>query len=234
MKRGIVIGDVHGCSEELSKLLDEVRITSSDSVYLLGDLVNRGPDPHGVFEILRGLANVRCLWGNHELRLLKYKKSKNPLDLKAADWETLPKLTSADWDFMENRMERPFMLEEFNTVLVHGGFLPMMPWYQQPLSVTTRIQVVGVDNKAHKRADCPKGIAWQELWKGPPFVIYGHTPQEKIQKRLWSLGIDTGCVLGGYLTACILPSREIIQIPAKKKYHTNPLFFERPQRSMGG
>lgn len=224
MPRNLVIGDVHGCSTELGLLLDELRVGEKDCVYMLGDLINRGPDPHGVFEILRGLPRVRALWGNHELRLLRYRKSRDSQFLKAADWETLPKLTREDWDFMENRMEGPLLLEEHNTLLVHGGFLPNIPWHQQKLDVTTRIQVVSPEGKACKRAAVPKGTPWQELWRGPPHVIYGHTPRVAIQRSTWTLGIDTGCVLGGHLSACILPSREIVQVPARKKYHLNPLF----------
>lgn len=206
-------------------LLDEIAPSKEDCIYLLGDLVNRGPDPHGVFEIARSYPRLRALYGNHELRLLRYRESKDPIHLKATDWETLPKLTPADWEFMETRMEPPILLEDQNIILVHGGFLPQIPWQEQGLDITTHVQVVGQDNKPYKRGDNTKGIPWQHLWQGPPYVIYGHTPRAGIERLRWSLGIDTGCCLGGHLTACILPSKEIVQVTARKKYHNRPLYY---------
>ena len=103
-------------------------------------------------------------------------------------------------------------------MLVHGGFLPGKPWRGQPASVVTRIQVVSPDGQPHKRAEFPDAPHWSELWNGPPFVIYGHTPRPEPAWTQWSLGIDTGCVLGGALTACVLPGRTLIQVPAREKY----------------
>jgi hypothetical protein len=50
-------------------------------------------------------------------------------------------------------------------------------------------------------------------------VIYGHTPRPDVSWLKWSLGIDTGCVLGGSLTACILPEKRIVQVKARAKYY---------------
>lgn len=224
MQHRIVIGDVHGCADELHALLEEIQPGAEDEVIFLGDLVNRGPDPHGVFDIARSLPRMRALWGNHELRLLRYRQQKNPALLRPRDWETLSRLTLDDWDFIEHRMEGPLFLEAQNTILVHAGFLPGIPWQAQSLEVTTHIQVVGPDGKPYKRGECLKGIPWQHLWQAPPYVIYGHTPRQRIERQPWSLGIDTGCVLGGKLTACILPQKEIVQVPARKQYHARPLY----------
>ncbi len=67
-----LLGDLQGCCDPLSRLLDEVAFTPSrDHLYVLGDLVNRGPDSLGVLRRLRGLgASATCLLGNHDLHLL--------------------------------------------------------------------------------------------------------------------------------------------------------------------
>jgi hypothetical protein len=49
-------------------------------------------------------------------------------------------------------------------------------------------------------------------------VVYGHTPSPEIYKLKWSVGIDTSCVLGGNLTAYVLPDRSFVQVKAKQRY----------------
>ena len=83
----------------------------------------------------------------------------------------------------------------------------------------TRIQVVTRDGRAGKRSAAPDAPAWADVWNGPPFVVYGHTPRPEIYKLKWSVGIDTGCVLGGSLTAYVLPSRSFVQVRARQRYY---------------
>lgn len=214
--RVIVIGDVHGCHRELEDLLEKISPTAEDSLYMLGDLINRGPDSHAVLEIARRI-RARCLLGNHEFRLLEYRRTGDDSHLKEEDRRTLKQLTREDWSLME-RMPLHHHLPALDTVLVHGGFLPGIDWKTQPASVVTRIQVVDRDGRPRRRSELPHAPHWTELWKGPPWVIYGHTPREEVRERPYSLGIDTSCVMGGRLTACILPGREIVQVKAREKY----------------
>ena len=69
-----------------------------------------------------------------------------------------------------------------------------------------------------KRADAPEAPSWADLWNGPPFVVYGHTPRAEIYKRKWSVGIDTACAMGGHLTAFILPEKRFVQVKARRPY----------------
>ena len=68
------------------------------------------------------------------------------------------------------------------------------------------------------RADAPGAPLWADLWNGPPFVIYGHTPRPEVHKLKWSLGIDTACAMGGHLTAFILPEKRFVQVKARQRY----------------
>lgn len=216
----LIVGDVHGCIEELEALLEWANPGPEQKIIFLGDLVSRGPDSHGVVERVRQLDNATSLLGNHELRLLHYRQTHDQSLLKAYDPKTLNQLNKTDWEFMETQMMGPIQLEQYDVLLAHGGFLPSLPWQQQDLETTTRIQVIGPDGKAYKRNECANGLPWEEHWTEPPFVIYGHTPREDVKWTSYTLGIDTGCVLGGHLSACMLPSKEIIKIPAKRTHYS--------------
>ena len=214
--RIIAIGDVHGCRDELAALLDRVRPTADDQIILLGDLVNRGPDTPGVIDLARQHGAISLL-GNHELRLLQFHRTGERNWLKEADSATIDQLRPADWEYLEN-MPLTHSAPELNTVFVHGGFLPGIPWQKQPADVVSRIQVVTTDGQPAKRAESPTAPLWADLWGGPPFVVYGHTPRPDIYKLKWSVGIDTGCVMGGHLTAFILPERRFVQVKARRAY----------------
>ncbi|MDB6170194.1 MAG: metallophosphoesterase [Verrucomicrobia bacterium] len=215
--RLIAIGDVHGCHRELEELLERLAPGKHDRIVLLGDLVNRGPDSAKVIALARENATVSLL-GNHELRLLNYRKTGDPTHLKKTDYDTLKQLNHKDWAYM-SAMPLTFHDPGHGTVLVHGGFLPGPSWRRQPARVVTRIQVIDRDGNPRKRSEMPDAPHWSELWSGPPFVVYGHTPRLEVSRLKWSLGIDTGCVLGGHLTACILPEKRILQVRAREKYY---------------
>lgn len=214
--RVIAVGDIHGCVAEFETLLHMLALTRDDRVILLGDLVNRGPDSAGVIALARGSVH-RALLGNHELRLLNYRRTGDLTHLKKSDYDTLKQLSAKDWAYLAN-MALTHHVPELNTVFVHGGFLPGKPWRSQPARVVTRIQVIGPDGEPHKRGTYPDAPHWSELWSGPPYVVYGHTPRRDPARTKWSLGIDTSCVMGGALTACVFPGGELVQVPAREKY----------------
>lgn len=215
--RLIAIGDIHGCPREFEDLLAKLDLTKHDRVILLGDLVNRGPDSARVIALAREHASLSLL-GNHELRLLNYRKTGDPTHLKKNDYDTLKQLDHKDWAYL-SAMPLTVHDASHGVVLVHAGFLPAVPWRRQPARVVTRIQVVGKDGIPRKRSDDPAAPHWSELWNGPPFVVYGHTPRPEVSRLKWSLGIDTGCAMGGSLTACILPEKRIVQVKAREKYY---------------
>ena len=214
--RLIAIGDIHGCHLEFAELLALIAPLPDDRVILLGDLINRGPDSSKVLDLARAI-RARSLLGNHELRVLKYRRTGDKKALKEGDLETIERFRPEDWEFLE---AMPLIIEEpaLNTVFVHGGFLPGEPWQKQTAEVVTRIQVIDRAGRPAKRADKPDAPAWADLWVGPPFVVYGHTPRREIYKLKWSLGIDTGCVQGGHLTAYILPEKRFLQVKAHQRY----------------
>ncbi|MBL9216863.1 MAG: metallophosphoesterase [Opitutaceae bacterium] len=214
--RLIAVGDIHGCHKEFEDLLDRLDLAKDDRLILLGDLINRGPDSGKVVQLAREHATASLL-GNHELRHLNYRRTDDPSHLKKYDYDTIKQLRGKDWDYLEG-MKLTYADEELGVVFVHAGFLPDRPWQRQPARIVTRIQVIGKDGEPHKRSEMPDAPHWSELWAGPPFVVYGHTPRPEVARSKWTLGIDTACVMGGTLTAYILPEKRIVQVKARERY----------------
>ena len=216
MPRTIAIGDVHGCADEFEELLNALELQPEDRVVQVGDLVNRGPDSHGVLELAREY-KVEAILGNHELRLLRAHREGKEEPLKDYDHPTIKQLTDEDWDYLGSLPKFKYGATS-DVVMVHGGFLPDQPWQSQDIDTITNIQVIDKNGKPAKHSDAPKAKPWAKYWKGNPFVIYGHTPRPNILEHPGSIGIDTGCVYGGHLTAYITDDQSLVQVRARKTY----------------
>lgn len=216
MSRTIAIGDIHGCADEFEELLDALNIGPEDRVIQLGDLVNHGPHSQRVLELARAY-KIEAILGNHELRLLNARRNNNDGLLKDYDKPTFEQLSEEDWVYLEALPDYIYDAE-LESIFVHAGFLPNEDWRKQPTSVTTQIQVIDPLGQPAKRSRAPESPVWADYWKGPPYVIYGHTPRPKVYKTSCSLGIDTGCVYGGRLTAYDVEAKTILQVRARKAY----------------
>jgi len=216
MRRTIAIGDIHGCADEFEELLQALDIRKKDRLIQVGDLINRGPDSHRVLKIAREY-KIEAIMGNHELRLLTAHQRQDTSLLKDYDFDTVDQLTKTDWKFLKSLPN--YIHDKTNrTVFVHGGFAPNQPWKEQALELITSIQVIDKNGQAAKRSDCPDGRPWADSWSGKPFVVYGHTPRPEVLSRPKSIGIDTGCVYGGHLTAYIVEEQAIVQVRAHNAY----------------
>lgn len=216
MPRIIAIGDVHGCADEFEELLEALELGPEDRVIQLGDLINRGPDSHRCIELVRQY-RVESILGNHELRLLNARNQNKPGLLKDYDLPTIRQLSADDWTYLQS-MPKFIYNAASETVLVHGGFLPDSPWQTQDIELITSIQVIDKKGRPAKRSDAPDAPPWADSWPGKPFVIYGHTPRPNVLERPGSIGIDTGCVYGGHLTAYCLTDQSLTEVRAKKAY----------------
>ena len=221
-QRTVIIGDVHGCIEELDRLLKKLSLGPKDRLIFARDLVNKGPATIAVLKRAREL-KAECVLGNHEIRLLRYRQGENFKTQRLKDIKTALKLTEADWAYLE-AMPLHIELPEHNAIVVHGGFLPGIPWRKQGEEIITRIQTIDENNEACKRTKAPDVRYWAESWEGPEFVIYGHTPRREIYKMRDSIGLDTGCVYGGHLSALTLPERSITQVKAGQAYEASAKF----------
>jgi hypothetical protein len=217
MGRAIVIGDVHGCARELEKLFDRLALGRGDLVFMVGDLVMRGPKPNRVLRLVRevGALSVR---GNHEWRLLQWRELKrrrktrsSERDLSAIDARLLAskmlRRTAAEidddgWDYIE-RMPSWIDVPEQKLCIVHAGLLPGVALAKQPERVLMYVRNLSKDGEPLERRG--EGEPWAKRYRGPPHVVYGHNALPKVQLYPWASGIDTGCVYGGKLTALCLP-----------------------------
>lgn len=123
-----LIGDVQGCDAALQRLLEEIAFSPSrDTLWLLGDLVNRGPDSAGVLRRLMAYGEAaRCLMGNHDLHLLAIAHGVRPPhrnDTIAGVLQAPDRPALLDW----LRRQRLAFCETFNgeeILMVHAGALP--------------------------------------------------------------------------------------------------------------
>ena len=211
--RTLVIGDVHGCIDELVELLQVSGWTKHDRLVLAGDLVAKGPDSRAVVALAREHRALGVL-GNHDAHVLKAREG-NPSALKGTHREVAISLSEDDWRYLELL---PLWLDfpELNTLVVHAGLLPNVPVAEQPRHLLLNLRSIDADGSGSTRVT--GGRPWAELWPGPRFVIFGHDALRKLQHHPHALGLDTGCVYGGQLSAVWLPERRLVQVAAKRAY----------------
>lgn len=203
----ILIGDIHACSREFSALLDLVAPGSSDRLILLGDLVNKGPDPTGVVRMVRSL-DVICLRGNHENDHLSWQAgTTRPRRESVRTRKMMKDSDYAAYLAMAARM--PLSYENPDLIAVHGAVLPALPLSEQPAALLTGEET--------------PDPSWKDgIDLGRPLFV-GHKRYRKdfskpcIEKGKF-YGLDTGCVYGGTLTALEWPSGKIWQVKAERDY----------------
>lgn len=230
MDRTIVVGDVHGCRVELESLLRKVRYrVDSDRLIFVGDLIDRGPDSAGVVRLVRSLGG-ESVRGNHEEKHIRYRMmsetergyfppSKVALNMSLTDDEI--DFISKFPLFME--IELP---DDMKYLVVHAGFQPngSDPRFQDG-EVLTSIRYVDQDGRKVKKS----ATRWASAWRRPENVIYGHhvistdlPTLEFSETGGLCVGLDTGCVFGGYLTAYVFDgskkSPEVVSVRALLQY----------------
>lgn len=231
MKRAAVIGDVHGCFDEFQELYQMLLHESLDEIRHAGDLVDRGPDSGAVVDFCRR-NKISGVVGNHESVLLERFRKGLGRKLNEDKERTFASIRNpADWDYLSS-LPHLHVDDTLRTVYVHGGLYPGINLTNQPPKAVTTVQLIrpngvigetrwfGVDTKGRTEAEnrAEGWVRWYELCDHPYTVVYGHSVYESPLIYKNTIGIDTGCVFGGRLTAVILPERKFISIPAKRQY----------------
>lgn len=236
--RTLVIGDVHGCLDELRSLLAAASFRKGeDELVFVGDLMDRGPEPAGCVKFARELG-AKAVESNHDEKFPRFFKheanrlatgKKNPMRL-SAEREAQGRLLSEDDIAWLKSLPRILHIAP-NMVVVHAGLEPAFKAAEQSDAVV-RVRYVNDAGEmvgySEGSLDQPAGtVCWAERWKGPESVIYGHAVHSLESPRVDRFeggacyGIDTGCVFGGRLTAAIVvPGREVefVQVPAVREY----------------
>lgn len=213
--RTVVIGDVHGCVDELRKLLSKCDFRSGlDRLILVGDLVAKGPDSGGVIDLARSLGAEGVL-GNHDYNVLTY-YDKRPTKFPSREHENIAKsLTAAQAAYIRSL---PLLLEvpEHNTIIVHAGVMPGCRPSDTPANYLMNLRGVNEDGSPSFSAHV--GTAWAKLWQGPEHIVFGHDAIRKLQREQFATGLDTACCYGGELTALILPRWQLVTVKAARCY----------------
>lgn len=209
MGRTLVIGDVHGCLQELELLLAKASPGPADQVVFCGDLCAKGPDSQGVVQLARE-RGARAVLGNHDAHMLGIRSGAHARAHHTAVARTLK---SADWAWLE---ALPLMVDlpALGSLVVHGGLVPGVALDQQERRYVLNLRSIDSEGRPSTRVE--EGVPWASLWTGPQFVVFGHDALRGLQKHPHALGLDTGCVYGKRLTAVWLPERHLVQVDALK------------------
>jgi serine/threonine protein phosphatase 1 len=221
------IGDIHGERGMLEELLASLPLLSDDRLIFVGDYVDRGPDSKGVVDVLIQVAKTRkCIFliGNHESMFLDF-----------LGWEG--SMYFAGDAFLANGGDRTLMSYdffgsedsdsmEFSLPKAHEEFFRKLVLYHTEgdyVFVHAGLSRAGFDSgdvDYALRNAVPEDLLWNRSTGDIPHklgvtVIYGHTPAKGLDIRWnspFSIGIDTGAVYGGKLTAIRLPDETIFQV----------------------
>ena len=245
--RIIIVGDIHGCIEELNELMHKINLQPSDALYFIGDLIDRGPDSVAVVKKCYSLSleyNVKLILGNHEekfLRYLQHLENKTGMENQMSGTSEFPSLieglTQEEINFLKNAYYS-FVLKDEQITMLHGGISNQVKFsfpktYQY--GVDNPKEFKGLDLITKVRYLTPKGKFvglneetevdkyWAEVYNGSfGHIYFGHQPfmQELPENFVHATGLDTGCVFGGWLSAVIIEkgNKSFISVKAKDTY----------------
>jgi serine/threonine protein phosphatase 1 len=210
LTRTIVVGDVHGCYEELVELLDRVALSSTDILVSVGDLVDRGPGSVDVVRLFRSRPGSIVLMGNHERKhvrgILSYSQEITRLQFGDDYGDVVRWMTSL-----------PYYLETDSARVVHAAMVPGLALAQQREEVLCG-STSGERQLQRLFGDQP----WHEFYTEDEPIVFGHRvvgPEALVRSRQ-VFGIDTGACHGMRLTALSLPDLTLYSVPARGDHWT--------------
>jgi len=233
-----IIGDVHGCYEELAALFVQLgyQIESGPAgakaippdgrrAIFVGDLVDRGPK---IPEVLRLVMNMVedgtafCVPGNHDMKLIRKLKGRDVQlthgladSIEQLDRET-PEFKQAVVKFLDDMVSH-YLFDDGKLVVAHAGMKEEM---QGRGSGKVRdFALYGETTGETDEYGLPVRYNWAAEYRGKALVVYGHTPVAEPEWLNRTINIDTGCVFGGKLTALRYPEKELVSVPAQQTYY---------------
>jgi hypothetical protein len=106
--------------------------------------------------------------------------------------------------------------KDLGALFVHAGFVSGIRLAKQNPRLMMNMRSILPDGTVTSKFF--KVWPWARLWDGPQTVFFGHDADRGLQQYEHAIGLDTGCVYGGKLTACILPEKRFVSVNAKKQY----------------
>ena len=244
-----IIGDVHGCREELEILLDRLGYVADEDgvrahpegrrVIFVGDLVDRGPDSPGVLKLAMAMVasgSAQAVPGNHDIKLVRKLAGRNVkiahgLAQTLEQLEAMPEaergpFCAAVRDFLDGLVSH-LWLDGGRLVVAHAGMKEEMQG--RGSGAVRSFAYYGDTTGEIDEFGLPVRLNWAAEYRGKATVVYGHTPTPVAEWVNDTICIDTGCVFGGKLTALRYPERELVEVPAARVYMepVRPLLPER-------
>ncbi|HEY5864316.1 MAG TPA: polynucleotide kinase-phosphatase [Candidatus Tectomicrobia bacterium] len=237
-----IIGDIHGCFDELGALLTRLgytmaveadatgvplyRVTppAGRRVVFLGDLVDRGPRVPDVLRVAMAMTaagSALCVPGNHEVKLLRALRG-HQVQLSHGLAESLHQIAAEPTVFTEQviafleSLVSHYVLDDGRLVVAHAGMPAAM---QGRASGAVRaFALYGETTGETDEFGLPIRYNWAADYRGQALVAYGHTPVPETEWLNNTICLDTGCVFGGKLTALRYPEKELVSVPAAQIY----------------
>lgn len=215
-RRHIIVGDIHGCFDELQQLLQQMQFDRDQDVLIsVGDIVDRGPKVKETVEFLFALPEFHMVLGNHEEKLMRLIQGR---DVKIAHGlETT--IASYGSQFPPELAERlaglPLIFKTPSGYVVHAGFDPEMPPEEQNSADCIYMRYYG--GKTY--FDAINGRIWYSLWpRDWPRVFFGHVPDPDGPCLEHVVSLDAGCVFGGTLKAFDSRDGRVHSVAARQTY----------------
>lgn len=234
-----IIGDIHGCFEELVELLtklgyqmDLTRFSATHpenrKVVFLGDLVDRGPRTPDVLRLVKHMVEqgtALCVPGNHDMKLMRKLRGRQ-VQVSHGLAESLAQLEKESQafeseiaDFIDGLVSH-YVLDDGKLVVAHAGLKAEL---QGRGSGRVRdFALYGETTGETDEFGLPIRYNWAAEYRGRAMVVYGHTPVVEPEWLNNTICVDTGCVYGGKLTALRYPERELVSVQAHKVYYESP------------
>ncbi len=237
-----IIGDIHGCYDELIELLTALGYTiqpdsnpaagpfsivppAGRKAVFLGDLVDRGTNSPGVLRLVMKMiasGQAYCVPGNHDIKLLRKLRGRD-VQLTHGIAETLsqldkepPEFRSQVSSFLDGLVSH-YVFDGGRLVVAHAGMKEEM---QGRGSGKVRdFALFGETTGEVDEFGLQVRYNWAADYRGSATVVYGHTPIPEPEWLNRTINIDTGCVFGGKLTALRYPEKEIVSVPAHNTYY---------------
>lgn len=230
-----IIGDVHGCFDELAELLrrlghgvDEGALTiqpaNGRKLVFVGDLVDRGSKiPQVLKLVMNAVASgaALCVPGNHDVKLMRKLRGRD-MQITHGLAESLAQLADEPEDFRKRVAEfiddlvSHYVFDDGKLVVAHAGMKEAMQG--RGSSAVREFALFGETTGETDEFGLPIRYNWAAEYRGAAAVVYGHTPVPEPEWLNRTINIDTGCVFGGKLTALRYPEKELVSVPAKKTY----------------
>ncbi len=228
-----IIGDVHGCYDELVRLIRKLGYRQNEDgichhpenrkLVFVGDVVDRGDNSLDTLRLIMKLCHDRTAYmvlGNHDDRLRRFLKGnaieiKHGLETTAAEMERVSKEEKESIISFLEELPTYYLFDEGNLACVHAGIKEK---YLGKYSKSIRqFCLYGLTTGEINEIGQPVRLDWAEDYKGDTIIVYGHTPYLYVYKRNNAYCVDTGCVFYNRLSALRYPEMTVVDVRRKKK-----------------